>query len=337
MAEGPAAEVPADPRSAERARQIVEQATGSAPQSVRRLSGGASRTTWMVDLADGERGVLQVASRPDPPSNSDSAVQAMVIEAAKAKGVPVPQVIASSDRVLDPEPGVPIESWLLMGHVEGETIARKILREDTYSVAREVFTDQCARALARIHSIDHADVLAVLEPEDALVRYREALDDLGHASPAFELGFRWLENQRPQADRSVVVHGDFRLGNVLVGPQGLNAVLDWELAHLSSPAEDLGWLCVRAWRFGGPGVVAGVGDIESLVAAYRDECSSLGVDPDVDEEKVRWWMVVGTLKWGIMCVTQASRYLLDTGGTHEHAAIGRRVAENEWDLLELIR
>ena len=338
-----ASEPTADPRSAERAVQIIQQATGTAPAEVRRLSGGASRTTWMVELGgsgaepEGRMAVLQVASRPDPPANSDAAVQALVIEAARARGVPVPPVLASSPRVVDPPAGVPIESWLLMSHIEGETIARRILRDDTFSTARTRFTEQCARALARIHSIDDAGVLEVLEPEDALVRYREALDDLGHPSPAFELGFRWLEAQRPQARRQTVVHGDFRLGNVLVGPDGLNAVLDWELAHISSPAEDLGWLCVRAWRFGGPGVVAGMGDIDSLVAAYRDECQTLGVDADVDAQSVRWWMVVGTLKWGIMCVTQAARYRLDTGGTHEHAAIVRRVAENEWELLELIR
>ena len=73
----------------------------------------------------------------------------------------------------------------------------------------------------------------------------------GEPHPAFELGLRWLAEARaPRPTPPALVHGDFRNGNFIVGPDGMRAVLDWELAHLGDPIEDLGWLCVKSWRFG---------------------------------------------------------------------------------------
>jgi aminoglycoside phosphotransferase (APT) family kinase protein len=125
-----------------------------------------------------------------------------------------------------------------------------------------------------------------------------------------------------------VVHGDFRLGNVIVGGDGLRAVLDWELVHLGDPMEDLGWMCVKAWRFGSPLPVAGVGEYERLFEAY-EAAGGAAIDGDV----VRWWEVLGTLKWGIMCIMQANAHLSGVARSHELAAIGRRVCENEHDLF----
>ena len=145
-----------------------------------------------------------------------------------------------------------------------------------------------------------------------------------------EVGAR-LAAGLPEQLPATVVHGDFRLGNVIVDEHGLAAILDWELAHVGDPMEDLGWLCVKAWRFGGDLPVAGLGAYDDLFAAYSD-ASGRPVDPDV----VRWWEVLGTLKWGIMCIMQANAHLSGASRSHELAAIGRRVCENEYDLLALM-
>ena len=129
----------------------------------------------------------------------------------------------------------------------------------------------------------------------------------------------------------VTVHGDFRMGNLLVGPGGLRAVLDWELAHAGDPAEDLGWLCAPAWRFGGPGAVGGVGGLDELLAAYV----AAGGEP-VDPDRVRWWQVYGTLKWAVICALQAAVHLRGASRSVELAAIGRRICESEWDLVGLL-
>jgi hypothetical protein len=129
----------------------------------------------------------------------------------------------------------------------------------------------------------------------------------------------------------VTVHGDFRNGNLLIGPEGLRAVLDWELAHGGDPAEDIGWLCAPAWRFGGTGEVGGFGDLADLLAAYR----AAGGE-DIDPARVHWWQVYATVKWATICALQASVHLSGATRSVELAAIGRRVCENEWDLCRLL-
>lgn len=285
-----------------------------------RLSGGASRETWRFE-ADGEPLILQRQRAGD---TRDMEVEASVLRSADAAGVPVPRLVASGR--FDDGARYIIQSW-----VDGETIARKILRDDVFASARRSLVGQFATALARVHSIP-IDEVPGLPATDQLAQYRQSLDDLNgqlnQAHPAFELAFRWLEHHRPTSARRTVVHGDFRLGNVMIGPEGLRAVLDWELAHIGDPMEDLGWLCVRAWRFGSSMPVGGVGEYGALLDAYR-AATGLPADPDA----LLWWEVLGTLKWGIMCMLQTSAHLLGISRSHELAAIGRRVCENEYDIL----
>ncbi len=155
------------------------------------------------------------------------------------------------------------------------------------------------------------------------------LEELGEPHPVFEMTRNWLLEHRPAEARRCLVHGDFRLGNLIVGATGLGAVIDWELAHVGDPMEDLGWLCVKAWRFGGANPVGGIGTRADLFTAY--EAAGGGA---VDAEAVRWWEVLGTWKWGIMCVLQANAHRSGAVRSHELAAIGRRVCENEFDLLD---
>ncbi len=288
-----------------------------------RLSGGASRETWSF-VADGRPLILQ---RQRPGDTRDMMIEARVLQAAFDTGVPVPELIASGELSSGAK-------FMVLAHVSGETIARKILRDDRFADARPVLVRDMARALARLHAID-ADAVSGLPSIDQVEQYRSTLDNLnaslGQSHPAFELAFAWLERNRPASQRRTLVHGDFRLGNVMVDEPGLVAVLDWELAHIGDPLEDLGWLCVRAWRFGSRLPVAGIGTYEELLDAYRQ---ASGVDVDANE--VLWWEVLGTLKWGIMCMIQASSHLLGLHRSHEMAAIGRRVCENEYDLFLLL-
>jgi aminoglycoside phosphotransferase (APT) family kinase protein len=291
-----------------------------------RLSGGASRETWSFDAIcrSGERRAL-ILQRQRADVERDMAVEVAALRAAAAAGVPVPAVIAAGD-------GTDVgASYVIVERVDGETIARKILRDAEYAGARTLLLAQLGGALAALHRIDPA-VVPGLVGTDQLAQYREVLDFSGQAHPAFELAFRWLEANRPPRSAPAVVHGDFRLGNVIVGPDGLRAVLDWELVHLGDPMEDLGWLCVRAWRFGSRAPAAGLGGYAELFDAY-----AAAAGRPVDADVVRWWEVLGTLKWGIMCIMQANAHLTGASRSHELAAIGRRVCENEHDLLALMR
>ncbi len=307
-----------DAASDDLAAALADVLTADVVTDVVRLSGGASRDTFRF-VADGRPLILQRQRSGDV---RDMGIEASVVRAAGVAGAPVAQLVASSA-----DASALGSAYMVMTAVEGETIARKILRDDQFAHARGVLPAQLGAALAQVHAVA-TDGLTALAMLDQVNQYREVLDQLGQPHPTFELVFKWLESNRPSARPPVLVHGDFRLGNIIVGQEGLRAVLDWELAHLGDPMEDLGWLCVKAWRFGSRLPVAGVGTYDQLFAAY--EAAGGGtVDPDV----VRWWEVLGTLKWGIMCIGQASTHLIGAARSHELAAIGRRVCENEYDLF----
>jgi aminoglycoside phosphotransferase (APT) family kinase protein len=310
-------------------------ALGVAPDRVTglvRLSGGASRETWAFDAAG--RPLILQRERPGGRrlANGGMGTEAALLRAAAAEGVPVPAVVATD---ADADGGGDLgPAWMVVERAEGETIARKILRDVEYAPALPKLAGQCGTALAGIHRIDPGPIPG-LAGGDQVAQLRAALDAVGEPHPAFELGFRWMDAHRPAgagAGPDRVVHGDFRNGNLVVGPDGLRAVLDWELAHLGDPLEDLGWLCVRAWRFGAEPRVGGFGPVDDLVAAYEAASGTT-----VDREALAWWEVLGTLKWGIICAVQASTHLTGVVRSVELAAIGRRVCEVEHDLLLLLR
>ena len=314
--------------------RCVAAATGDEVriEELRRLSGGASRETWSFDavLPDGSRRGLVL--RRDPSSEvgqTDRATEYEVVVAAARAGVPVPRTVA----LLSPDDD--LGAGFIMDRVDGETIARRILRDDTFADARPVMAAQCGAIAARIHAIPLDDVptLPMLDAAAQIEQQRAVLDTFGEPHPAFELGLRWLAERAPRSQRpTTLVHGDFRNGNFIVGSEGIRSVLDWELAHLGDPIEDLGWLCVKSWRFGvSDRLVGGFGELDDLVRAYRDAGGG-----DVDEDSIRFWVALGTVRWGIITVAQAFTHLNGIVRSVELATLGRRAAEMEWDLLQII-
>jgi aminoglycoside phosphotransferase (APT) family kinase protein len=275
-------------------------------RSLRRLTGGASRETWAFD--DGDRPLIYRRG-------AGVGREAVAMQAAARAGVPEPRVIAFS------------KDWAVMERVEGETIARRILRDDQFSAGRPLLAAQCGEILARIHSIP-LDAIPGLVARDALDDLRSMIAAFDDSAPGLELGLRWLRENRPRPCDDVVLHGDFRLGNLVVSERGIEAVLDWELVHRGDPMQDLGYLCVRAWRFGGEPPVGGFGRYEELFAAYERACGRT-----VDPRAVRWWELFGTVWWGGACMMQAARHLSGGERSVELAAIGRRVWEQEYDVL----
>lgn len=305
---------------------------------LRAESGGASRLTWSFDVrtesgATHELIVRVAGPGAGPAPGASLSREAALMRAAAAAGVPVPAVLATGEvgaggaGAGEVEPGT---EFVVMEHVAGETIPRRVLRSPALSGVRPRLAAQCGRILAAVHRIPPYAVPG-LEAADPVATWGGLLGTLGEPHPALEFALRRLSRVRPPAGRPVVVHGDFRNGNLIVGPDGVRAVLDWELTHLGDPLEDLGWLCAKAWRFGAPLPVGGFGDYDDLIAAYE---RAGGVA--VDRAALRWWELFSAFKWAVMCVLQAGRHL--TGGERsvELAVLGRRVAENEWDLLRLV-
>jgi aminoglycoside phosphotransferase (APT) family kinase protein len=296
---------------------------GGPVDGLERLSGGASRETWAF-----RAGGRDLVLRRDPPGRptefGSMATEAAAIAACAGAGLAVPAVVAVDDGARLGTPG------LVMTRVAGETLARRILREPRFAAARGLLVGQLASFLAGLHRLPLESVpgLAEIDPLAFVVELYDQVEDV---SPTFDAALRWLERHRPGRSATTIVHGDFRLGNVIVAEDGLRAVLDWELVHLGDPLEDLAWLCVKAWRFGAGPAAAGVGTVDELLSAYE----AAGGGP-VDGGAFRWWLVQKTLQWGVICMRQAAVHLTGAQPSVELAAIGRRVAEQEWDLLELL-
>lgn len=299
------------------------------------LSGGASQETWSFDaIVPGDRVplVLRRAGAGAAERSRGSAgleTEAALIRLAAQQGVAVPNV----RYVLHRDDG--IGTGFVMDRIAGETIARKILRDREFDAVRPKLARECGRHLARIHRIDTSLLppLQVITTEEELEGYYSAYRGTGRRRPVFELAFRWLRENRPKDDPGMtLVHGDFRNGNLMIGPDGVRAVLDWELAHIGDPMKDLGWICTNSWRFGNIDLpVGGFGTREELFAGYEE-----GGGNSVDPARVRYWEVFGSLKWGVMCEEMVATFLSGADPSVERAAIGRRVSETEIDLMALL-
>ncbi|MDF3319962.1 phosphotransferase family protein [Rhodococcus sp. C3V] len=294
----------------------------------RQLTGGASRQIWAVDVRGVDGQSQDVVLRRDPPGHGDAdrmRAEVACLRAAAAAGVPVPTVLASGDAA----PGIDAP-YLVMDMVVGESIPRKLQRDSEFDEVRMHLADDMGNVLGQIHRAD-TSTLGMLDAGDPLDATEAVYRDLEQPRPAVEVGLRWLRENRPARRPNALVHGDFRLGNVLVDGAGICGVLDWELAHLGDPIEDLGWLCVRAWRFGAQAPVAGIGTREQLLDGYE---RATGIRPS--EAELHWWEVYGTLRWLVLSQFQSQRHLGGAENSIELAAIGRRVCESEYDLLLML-
>ena len=298
-----------------------------------RLTAGASQEIWRFNLVkDGAETPVILRRAPGGDRVSDSAIgpetEAALMRAAGKAGVPAPAIIY----VMAPEDG--LGRGYVMSFVAGETLGGRIARGEAFAHARTVLAGQCGAAMAAIHRIDPDEfpMLKRVTPLEFVTQYLEGYKASAWPRPVFDLAFRWLLDRCPPPPESPrLVHGDFRNGNIMVGEDGLRAVLDWELAHVADPMEDLGWICANSWRFGVENrPVGGFGLREELWAGY-EAAGGVKVDPD----RALFWEVFGSLRWGVMCCGMPPIFRT-VDPTVERAVIARRTSETEIDLLRLI-
>ncbi|HEX3757282.1 MAG TPA: phosphotransferase family protein [Kofleriaceae bacterium] len=312
-----------------------------APGEVRelvRLTGGATKLTWSFDAVVGGA-TLPLILQQTPAdrlaaaselggSRVHGAQDAALLDAAARAGVPAPRVrfaLAPDDH---------LGEGTVTDRVAGETLGRKINTDARFAAVRPGLAAQCGDILAAVHRIDPTGLgfLATQTAADQLAIYRGIADACDHPMPAVELGLRWVGEHLPAAPRTAVVHGDFRNGNLIVGDGGVRCVLDWELAHLGDPMLDLGWICVKTWRFGGGSPVGGFGRRDDLFRAY-ERAGGGAVDP----AHVRFWEAFGCIKWALMCMHKGLGALEPRARRSvEAVAIGRRIEEPLLDFLDLI-
>ena len=315
---------------------LLSRAHGApvAVDSVTALSGGASSATYAVAARAGGNDwplIFQCSAAALEPGQLSKATQAELQRIAARHGLPVADVIAVT------APGDGLGDGFVMARVAGEALAPRWLKGAAFAGARAALTTQSATALARLHAVPLAEFaplpLAGGTPREQCARLDAAYRSYHVDLPAFDLAFGWATERLGDHAPAALVHGDFRSGNLIIDEHGLAAVLDWELAHLGDPAEDLGWLCVNAWRFGHWQLpVGGFGERAALYDAY----AAAGGAP-VDRAMAQVWEVYGTLRWGMACLQLVHDHLSGRVPSVERAAIGRRITEVEADLLYLLK
>ena len=306
--------------------------------SCQQLTAGASQETYKITAVcnTGER---QLALRRSPPTLAGESgvgginlsTEAKLFQLAGEAGIPGPAVLC----VLSEADG--LGAGFLMDWLEGESLGQRIVRTDDLASIRPTLAHSCGQILGRIHALDwqSANLQAELPSVDPMTLVNQTwaiYRDLNVPVPMIDYSWRWLLENLPADSPTTLVHGDFRNGNLMVTPQGINAVLDWELAHIGDPIRDLGWLCVNSWRFGRSDLpVGGFGEISDLLAGYR-EVTGL----EVSDEQLKFWQVFGSFWWAVTTLQMASTWRTGETPSLERPVIGRRSSEAQMDCVNLI-
>lgn len=295
-----------------------------AVSNLHRLSGGANMESWSFDHK-GQGYVLRLSPSAELMAGRmfGHDVEAALVRAAFAAGVKAPEVIGE----IAPEDG--LGTGYLMRRVEAEVSPAKILADPPPSLLADL-----ARELALVHAIplDSVPPLPVTDAASLLADLKVRFLDFGGDRPVMALALRWLQERLPSPAAPILLHGDFRMGNIMADANGLAAVLDWELAHIGDRHQDLAFGCINSWRFGHIDRPAfGIGALEEYWVAYVRE-SHIAVESD----RFRWWLVYSTLWWGVCCLQMAHIWRSGMDAGLERAVIGRRASETEVDLLMLL-
>ncbi|WP_095010864.1 phosphotransferase family protein [Tsuneonella mangrovi] len=301
---------------------------------LKRLSGGASKEMWAFELQLADGASQRMVLRRQPPAKrfssqglSSVSSEARLVRLAAKLGVPVPQVFFTL-----PD-GSPAGDGYAMERIDGETVGVRVLKLPELADARAGLARRCGEVLAKLHAATDFRSLGLREQgaTDALAALEQRYRDTGQDRPVFELALRWLKDNLPNEKQHVLLHGDFRNGNLVIAPEGLRAVLDWELSFIGPPVYDLAWPCVTSWRFQRPDLpVGGFGTREDLIAGYE----SAGGAP-VDRAELHAWEVFQTMNWGVMCSGVAQAFM-DGSRSVEGGVIARRASETEFDLMRLL-
>ena len=300
------------------------------------LPGGASKEAWSVDAAT-PLGPLALLVRRAGGGVIYSETLSLqhehaVVAAAGGAGVRAPKTYGYIADLAGREAFV-------MERVAGESIGRKIVKLPELAAGRAALPEQMATELAKIHAVPLGDLPFLPGGGDGpawqrvVNRMYSELDAASEPHPAIELGIRWLRDNPPASYGEVLVHGDYRIGNLLVGAEGLTGVLDWEFAHVGDPVEDLAWPLVRAWRFGQDASrLGGIAPVDAYLARYNEATGR-----DVDRASLFFWELMGNVKWAIGCLTQARRHLSGKERSVELASLGRLAAEVEYEIVHLVQ
>tara|TARA_A100001388_G_scaffold275863_1_gene262265 strand:- start:474 stop:1481 length:1008 start_codon:yes stop_codon:yes gene_type:complete len=302
-----------------------------------KLPGGSSNETWIIKYKNDScvekivlrrhfQGIRNIDNEYPPLSLK---IESDVMIAAYDEKIPVPKILYRTESKSS------LGEGFFMEFIEGVALGNKIVDNNFLKSKKVNLSEQCGYHLSKIHKINHKKLENIQKSEaiDEFRKYFEIYKNYNLSIPVFDLSFKWLEKNIPNNEKLHLLHGDFRNGNILMSEEtGIKSILDWELLHLGDPHEDLAWICVNSWRFGKMNKpVGGFGERKDFYSSYEKESNF-----KINKKSIQFWEVLGTLKWGIMCLKMYDAYKSGYDKSVDRAAIGRRSSETEIDLLRLI-
>ena len=278
-------------------------------ENLARIYGGASRETYRfrARYEGRDRGLIL---RRDPPASlieTERTTEFRAYQAFHKLGLPVPEPIA-----LETDGGALERPFFIMAEIENCSVA-SILAADPYGVHREKIGRQFFSVLGRIAGAD-PDGIGLNDLEGARVdcwahelqRWEKVIEeDEREPQPIARGAIRWLNrNPPPRAQKISVVHGDYRTGNFLFDADGnIRGVLDWEMAHLGDPLEDLAWSLDPLWSHGDTARAAGTISRADAIRIW-EKTSGLRFDPAA----FAWWEIFASLKGLGIWISAAREY-----------------------------
>ena len=274
---------------------------------LKRISGGSSRETYAFDLEwteGNETRTRPMIGRRDPTGGllkSDREQEFRVIEAVHRAGLKVPEPL-----FLELDATVMDRPFFIMHRAEGRSGMAAFAATEPESLRAKV-ADDFLSELARLQALDYRtcglEILGAPESLDAPARIQAAhwndiyeRDRMGEHYPILDAAFAWLKANPVVSDRIVIVHGDYRSGNYLYDENGIIAILDWEMAHLGDPTEDLGWTSMTFW--GRDELAGGLMEREAFFRLYEQKTGHR-----VDRERLFFYQVLGNAKMAVICLT----------------------------------
>jgi aminoglycoside phosphotransferase (APT) family kinase protein len=270
---------------------------------IQQIPGGASRETYRIAATFREKGVdarRGYIFRRDPPSSlidTNRSLEYQTYAAVFPTSVPVPEPL-----ILEENPGELERPFSVMAEIAGCETSIPNFATPAYLPLREKIGTQKWSILGRLAAMDVAElgVTRFMEAPRRTECARRELDywagviaaDSLHPQPIAAAAIRWLKRAPPPAQKLSLVHGDYRSGNFLYDTTGtIRGVLDWEMAHIGDPLEDLAWSLDPLWGWPERHLAGALLPRRRAVQIWQD-ASGLQVDTDA----FRWWQVFASIK-----------------------------------------
>ena len=309
----------------------------ASPMPIKKLSGGAIQENWAIQ---GQRGhadyeiVLRKNAETSVEASSDRKQEYDLLQRLYELNVRVPEPLLFQSK------GDTLNSdFFVMQKITGIAEGHKLVRLNQPELQVTILQD-IGQRLADLHAISADAEIEKIIPKPIKADYlnqsiellQSHLHKLNQHRPILEFALNWMQQHQPVIDDLVLVHGDYRTGNIMIDHDHVSGILDWEFAHWGDRREDIGWFTAKCWRFGQNAQVAGgIGAYKDFMQAYAERA-----DVFIPEFELKFWHILAHVRWAIIALQQANRNLDNTEPSLELALTAFLVPQLEKNILDIL-